>query len=376
MKMKFDPRILTFSEATLEERIHYFSRFSESEIASTPMEEMKGWIIKGVEVFKTGTFRGKPYTESDLDEMVNNFRILKDAELFDPVFKKNHSESVEDSIGWIINVYREGDLLKGDLHLTDWLAYDKIRDKTWRYLSSEIYPPELAAEEFADSGISGHVLRGVAIVSIPKVKGLKGIVLNSEIIDEEGGNIVNREQVEALMKKLGLYSEEEIKAFSDEEIFTKFSEKVQEIKPAEPKPEAGGTPAPAGAQNFSENQTVTMSAADFTAMVQVAAGAEKKTVDLFSEIQALKNESKTQKVERQVAALVKAGKVTPAEKDGVLEFAENLEGEALDKYFKTFEKRVPVVEFGEAGGQQQGTEDDSDEAWKAFQEMRGNKTFE
>jgi phage I-like protein len=372
VRVKFDPRIRIYSEQTQEEMVQYFSRFAEMmDAAPASVEQLRGWIIKGVEIFKAGTYRGIPYSESSLDEMAANFKALKDSGTFEPVFKKDHSESVEDQIGWIVNVYREGDLLKGDIHVTEWMAMDKIESKTWKFVSSEIYPPELAAEEFGDA-VSGHVLRGVAIVSIPKVKGLKGIVLNSEIIEIQGGNIVNREQIEALMKKLGMFSEEEIKGFSDEEIFAKFSENIGGYqKPAVVV--APGTPA--APATFGEGHVV-IKAEDFEAMVQKAAGAEKQSIDLFAEVTALKNESKSQKVERKISALMKAGKVTPAEKEGIMEFAEGLEGEALDKYFNTFEKRAAVVDFSEGGGGQGGSSDDDDAAWAAFQEMKGKKTFE
>jgi hypothetical protein len=175
----FDPRIRIYSEQAMDAMINYCSKFAEVfDMGVSQVESMRGWIVKGVEIFKAGTYRNVPYTDSDLDEMAANFKTLKDAGTFDPVFKKNHSENVEDQVGWVVNVYRENELLKADIHITDWQAYDKIDDGTWRYLSSEIYPPDLAAEEF--DGIKGHVLRGVAIVSVPKVKGLKGIVLNSE----------------------------------------------------------------------------------------------------------------------------------------------------------------------------------------------------
>lgn len=388
--MRIYMRVNTFSELATENMVQYFSKYSEGMLATSTVEQLKGWVIKGVEMFKVGTWRGQPYTEDDLDNMVKNFNTLKTSGLFEPIFKKDHSEKVEDQIGWIVNVYRDGELLKGDVHLTDWMAHEKLREGTWKYLSSEIYPPDLAQEEFGDS-VSGHVLRGVAIVSIPKVKGLKGIVLNSEIIDSKGDEVVNREQIEALMKKLGMYTEEEIKGFSDEEIFAKFSEKLEErnANPAAPgEPGAGsanpGAGAPqlegsaAGFKAFGEGQVVMIKAEDFTAMVEAVAGSEKKVVDLFSEVESLRKESREKKIERRISALMQAGKVTPAEKDGIQAFAEKLQDEeTLATYFSTFEKRTPVVQLGELpGGQQGGEEDDGEKAFAAFKESRKQEIYE
>ena len=359
MKLPF----LVFSEQKKSEMIHYFAKFAEvRDIKEIPeVSKLSGWIIKNVEIFKVGTWKKRTYTADHLQEMADNFRSLKDAGTYDPVFKKNHSERVEDQVGWIYDVRRDGDVLLADLHITDWSAYDKIQEGTWKNLSSEIYLPALALDEF---GINGHVLRGVAIVSVPQVKGLKGLVLNSEILEEEkGGVIVKREQVEALLKKWNKYSEDELKAFSDEEIFAKFSEVTEGIEIPAATPAAPAAPAvPAvGQANFSENGGqgfVVMSQKDILDLAQSIGSKDQKNIDLFSEVVKLKKESKENKVERKVEALMKAGKVTPAEKAGIMSFSEKLDETSFDAYFATLESRSPVAEFGELGGQTPETEDE------------------
>jgi phage I-like protein len=376
MKLPF----LVFSEQKKNEMVHYFAKFAEVRDIKEASEvsKLNGWIIKNVEIFKVGTWKKRTYTADHLQEMADNFRSLKDAGTYDPVFKKNHSERVEDQVGWIYDVRRDGDVLLADLHITDWSAYDKIQEGTWKNLSSEIYLPALALDEF---GINGHVLRGVAIVSVPQVKGLKGLVLNSEILEEEkGGNIVNREQVEALLKKWNKYSEDELKAFSDEEVFAKFSEVTEGIEiPATPAVPAvpAATPA-AGQANFSENGGqgfVVMSQKDILELAQSINGKDKQNIDLFSEVVKLKKESKENKVERKVEALMKAGKVTPAEKAGIMSFSEKLDETSFDAYFATLESRSPVAEFGELGGQEQGTEDEDIKAALASMESQ-SKVYE
>ena len=159
MKLPF----LVFSEQKKNEMVHYFAKFAEVRDIKEASEVSKltGWIIKNVEIFKVGTWKKRTYTADHLQEMGDNFRSLKDAGTYDPVFKKNHSERVEDQVGWIYDVRKDGDVLLADIHITDWSAYDKIQEGTWKNLSSEIYLPALALDEF---GINGHVLRGVAIV--------------------------------------------------------------------------------------------------------------------------------------------------------------------------------------------------------------------
>jgi len=359
---------LCFSEAS-QNVIHFFNRFAEVIDSSTSdVEKLQGWIIKNVEVFKAGTYRGVTYSEDDLQQMVDNFKKLKGDGLFDPVFKKNHSELVEDQVGWILDVKREGEILLADIHLTDWYSMEKIREGTWKNLSSEIYPPELSVEEF---GIDGYVLRGVAIVSVPKVKGLKGLILNSEILENnQGGNIVDKAQLLAMLAKLGInFSEEQAEALTIEQLESALTAKFAEIK--------APAAAPAVPAQFSEGQFVVMKQEDIIALAQKINEKDKSQIDLFAEVQSLKAESKKDKIERQVSALVTAGKVTPGEKAEVLAFAEGLEGETLTKFIGTLEKRTPVVTFGENGSQTPGNSEDEEakQALALFNERYKTKTY-
>lgn len=374
----FTHKLLLFSE-TANTMISYVNRFAEvSDMATARMEKLSGWVIKNVEIFKAGTYSGQPYTEDDLDQMVTNFEALRSGGQFEPVFKKDHSESVENQIGWIVGVRREGSVLLGDLHVTEWSAYDKIESGTWKYLSSEIYPPVLASEEF---GIDGYVLRGVAIVSVPKVKGLKGLILNSEIVeDDQGGENVDKAKLIAMLAKLGInFSEEEAAVLTIEDLESKLTAKFSELKGGdEPDNTPGGQPAAGGVQSFGEGQFVVMTPEHITALAQQMASGQKKEIDLFAEINTLKSESKKQKIERQIEGLVKAGKVTPAERSAIELFAEKLEGDTLKEYMDTFEKRVPVVEFSEKGSHTEVDDEDkeTEEALKMFGETFSQKTYE
>lgn len=365
---------LVFSDES-QNVIHFFNRFAEViDSSESEVQKLQGWIIKNVEIFKAGTYRGVTYSEDDLQQMVDNFKSLKSQGLFDPVFKKNHSELVEDQIGWILDARRDGEILLADLHLTEWAAYDKIVSGTWKNLSSEIYPPELSIEEF---GLDGYVLRGVAIVSVPKVKGLKGLILNAEILeDEKGGDIVDKAQLLAMLAKLGInFSEEQAAALTVDQLEAALTAKFAEIKadPAVP----GGDQTVITPAQFSEGQFVVMKQEDILALATKINEKNKNEIDLFAEVTKLKTESKKDKIERQVSALIASGKVTPAEKAEVLEFAEGLNEESLTKYINSLEKRTPVVTFGEEGSQTPGNEDDEEtkQSLALFAEMHKPKLY-
>lgn len=130
-------------------------------------------IVHGKKVFKTGTFKDstgteRTWTDLDLEKMVQNFHRLKDGNLLDGVpLRVDHSFSARDLIGWIVNLYSDGNFLLADLHFTEFSAYEKWQKGTFAPVSSEIAPYETNSGE-----IYYPTLIGVAFVDIPAVEGL------------------------------------------------------------------------------------------------------------------------------------------------------------------------------------------------------------
>ena len=130
-------------------------------------------IVHGKKVFKTGTFKDstgteRTWTNLDLEKMVQNFHKLKDGNLLDGVpLRVDHSFSARDLIGWIVNLYSDGNFLLADLHFTEFSAYEKWQKGTFAPVSSEIAPYETNSGE-----IYYPTLIGVAFVDIPAVEGL------------------------------------------------------------------------------------------------------------------------------------------------------------------------------------------------------------
>jgi hypothetical protein len=349
-----------FSEIQEDQVIHYLSNFAE--VLNAPkMEDLQGWIIKDVEIFKAGTYRKITYTEQDLEDMVKHFKDLKTDGKLDPIFKVNHSEDVRDQIGWILDVRKSGDLLLADIHLTDWTAYDKISSGTWKKVSAEIYLPELAEEEF---GVKAHILRAVAVVSIPKVKDIKGIVLNSESWDDPatpGNKRMEWEKFLQLLSEMGIQLTDEQK--------TQLKEKGVEFLAENP------TDPPAAGSVSVQGQVV-MTADQFVALSEKFSTLEKGSKDLATEIERLTKDSKKAGLEKWIQQLSESGKVLPAEKEEIMSFAETLQGEPLEKYKATFEKRPKLVQFGETlAAQSQEPDTEVDASYQAFQEQYGQKKY-
>jgi hypothetical protein len=373
--------IQAFSENE-DQVVHYCSNFAEVINArESTVEKLRGWIIKDVEVFKAGTWRGITYTESDLENMVQHFKDLKASGTLDPVFKINHSEDVRDQAGWILDIRKDGDLLLADIHITEWLAYDKISDGTWKKVSAEIYLPELAEAEF---GIRDHVFRAVAVVSIPKVKDIKGfsgVLLNSERWKDadpepEGKNKDPKGGGETVEKFLQLLSElgiTDVHNMTDEQK-AQLNAKMKE-KGVEMFGEAFQAQSAAQVSAGADGQTFTITAEQIVALSEQMTNLDKSNKDLASQVATLTKDSKKSILEKWFNALAEQGKVLPAEKEKVLAFAEKLEGEALEAYKETFSSRPKIVDFSEGGGQDPEP-DETEATFAAYNEQYGQKKYD
>jgi hypothetical protein len=160
-------------------------------------------LISGIEVFKTGEYRGKNYTEADLDEYVSNFNILKKPEVgFEPPVRVGHrsgDDSVKDStsvIGYVQNLYRKGKKLLTDVKITEPDQLEKIKRGTLKKRSSEFGPYEDNSGNMFDK-----VFWGFGFVDIPQVEGMADVAIFSkkvEVIDfvKEAKDIIQNGKVD------------------------------------------------------------------------------------------------------------------------------------------------------------------------------------
>lgn len=100
--------------------------------------------LKGVEIFQVGKWNGENYSMEDLQEMVNNFSVLKTK--LQPYVKLGHNEEqnllAKDGLpaaGWIDRVYIEGKKLVADIVDMPSKIYELVKNKAYKRISSEIY---------------------------------------------------------------------------------------------------------------------------------------------------------------------------------------------------------------------------------------------
>lgn len=95
-----------------------------------------GQDLKGVEVFRIGTWNGDKYTRKDLDDMVANFGKVG----FQVPVKLGHkAESGEPAYGWVAKLRRVGDRLVADLRDIPDKIHEAIKDKRFDHVSAEIF---------------------------------------------------------------------------------------------------------------------------------------------------------------------------------------------------------------------------------------------
>ena len=127
--------------------------------------------LKGVEIFRTGRWKGKDFAISDLDKMVDSFGTGPGKAGSRPPVKLGHlNKSGDPAFGWVGSIRREGSRLIADLIDLPKEAFDAIHDRRFDAVSAEI-----AFDMEVNGRIIPVVLLGIALLGseLPAVAGLK-----------------------------------------------------------------------------------------------------------------------------------------------------------------------------------------------------------
>jgi hypothetical protein len=171
--------------------------------------ELPGHAVKGIEVFQAGKHRddAPDYAEDDLQEMVDNYRLLRGK--VDPPVVVGHEEDQpltnglppamraaeadprlntgSPALGWVTNLWRVGKRLFADVGgLPLWLK--KLLDaRRYAKVSAEVYDPDSPAKP---PGAEGYVFRRLALLGgeMPQIKDLPALAAeDSEVPPAPGG---------------------------------------------------------------------------------------------------------------------------------------------------------------------------------------------
>ena len=149
--------------------------FSSSEFEKDKVNASKeGKLLKNVEVFKSGTYKGVEFKNSALDKMVANFHYLKAFGKFPNVpVRADHPAifgvgGVINRVGgYIADLRKVGTKLVADFRITNDEMWERIMEGTYISRSTEI-----GTYDDNEGTIYSPILFGVAWVDIPAVEGL------------------------------------------------------------------------------------------------------------------------------------------------------------------------------------------------------------
>lgn len=140
--------------------------------------------IKNVEIFATGTWNGRKYTDKDLDDIVNSFGHVG----FEPPLKLGHNDGQKmlqkdglPAAGWVENIKKVGSKLVADFKDVPKKIFELLEKKAYKTKSVEIYH-NLTVQ---GGKTFSHVLKAVALLGadIPEVEDLKDVLA---LYDGEG----------------------------------------------------------------------------------------------------------------------------------------------------------------------------------------------
>jgi TolA-binding protein len=131
-------------------------------------------VIRGVEIFATGTHNGREFGEGDIDAMLDAYHELKEKD-FIPALKVGHTKDKVGgpAYGWVTNLTKKvtehGVKLLADFESMHDSVLQAIRDRQYDRVSSEIYM------DFKRGGkVFKRALKAVALLGaeVPAVAGL------------------------------------------------------------------------------------------------------------------------------------------------------------------------------------------------------------
>lgn len=323
--------------------------------------ENEGTILKNIEIFKAGIFKGIEFKISALEKMVANFYVLKSHGIFDHVpVRSDHpgwlgEVGVIDRVGGYVKDLRVvGKKLVADVRITSKEMLEKIKEGSYVQRSAEI-------GNYRDNNGDTWIpcLWGFAWVDIPAVEGLSPtfsfskdknvdiVKLNSEDMNPKEGEKKVEESVEDVSADV---STEEVAVDNSENdtVDEKIEDAhVEEEETAEEEETVEGASAEVSEESTEET------AEEVGSESNSSIHANDKKLDMekfakefpeqFAELEKFKND----KIDATINELVKLGKVLPAQREAVNVFVKGLSDEQFNALTEIFEQMPVLVKLNE-----------------------------
>ena len=231
--------------------------------------------LKGVEIFSAGVWNGDPYTEADLDGIVEAYPQMPRR----PPVKLGHAEGQKffgqpdghPALGWVEKIYREGKKLRADLSGVPDAIIGLIKSRAYDAISAEIY----WNYKLAEGKILPRALKAVSLLGadMPGVTNLQN--LQAALLGEQ---------------------DRIVRAYGDE---------GSEVKTIEVKKNDERSEAMEAAEKKSYDDRIATAESEKTAAITAKEAAEKRALESDLKVFSL-----------ELDGLVRQGKILPAEVEG------------------------------------------------------------
>lgn len=351
----------------------HFVFFSSSKLNT----EKSGIVLKNVEIFRVGTFKGYEYKRSALEKMVANFYYLKSLGIFTHVpVRSDHTgmfreAPVIDRVGgYVKDLYMKGNKLVADIRVTSENMMNKIKEGSYVSRSSEI-----GSYQDNEGNVYSPTLWGFAFVDVPAVEGLSPefsfskekpelISLNPEDmkVEKHGADeapveepavapaVEAVESTEAVVEPVVEEEEKEEEAPVEEsaaapslvdeptETLVEGSEEEEEAEETAATEEVVETPVEVPVTEVPVDSPEATLSAD-VATEKFA----KEFPEQFAELQKLKKE----KIDGIIQSLVTNGRILPAQKDKMSAFVADLSDTQLVALSAIFNEMPAILKLNE-----------------------------
>ena len=289
--------------------------FSSSEFEKDKVNASKeGRLLKNVEVFKAGTYKGVEFKNSALDKMVANFHYLKAFGKFPNVPVRADHPAIF-GVGGVINrvggyisdLKKVGTKLVAEFRITNDEMWERIMEGTYISRSAEI-----GTYDDNDGTIYSPILFGVAWVDIPAVEGLSP---KFSLSKDKNIELLNLNLTESMLKEKITASKEaelEVESKKDKTTPTPVETEKSELK----KEEIVETPLKKETTKIEKNSKVEAFAKQFPKEAEELKKYRSEILENFFD------------------KLVTEGKLLLKSKEACLAFAKELSDEKLES-FKT-----------------------------------------
>lgn len=136
--------------------------------------------LEGAEIFATGTWNGKTFTDADLDEIIRSFEFFNLSGRVPLKLGHNTEQAFTDgqpALGWVDRVWREGGKLKADFRDVPDIVHTAIKNGSYKNVSIELLRDVMAGAQTIPLVLDAVALLGADIPAVGSLKDLQALAM-------------------------------------------------------------------------------------------------------------------------------------------------------------------------------------------------------